>query len=108
MYLRQTPEIVKISEIPGHLRSFESASREIVKLLPRLGKGQALALRFMDESELKASRKQILTAGIRHFGRSGEVKTGSIDNILYVWMRSKEITPEDELKTSFSRLIGEA
>lgn len=107
MLLIQAPEIVRIDKIPGRLRSFESISKDIVALLPQLEDGMAIVLQFKDLEELKRGRKQILTAGIRFFGISGEVKTGSIDNNLYVWMLSKETTPNEEIKSEFKKLMGE-
>lgn len=104
MLLIQQPEIVKIDKIPGHLRSFESMSKDIVSLLPELDDGKALVLKFRDFEELKRGRKQILTAGIRKFGASGLVKTGSIDNFLYVWLLSKETTPNPDFENQFRSL----
>lgn len=107
MLLIQNPEIVRIDQIPGHLRSIESISKDIVALLPQMEDGQAMVLHFENEEELKRGRKQILTAGIRFFGKAGEVKTGSQGTELYVWMLSKETTPNEQIKSEFKRLMGE-
>ena len=98
------PEIIGIGKIPERLRNFQSFSKDIVSLLPQIDSGKCLVLSFKDEEELRIGRKQILTAGMRQYG-SGRVQTGSNDNCLFVWLRDKEINPNEELVAKINEVI---
>ena len=95
MFITQ-PIVIGVTKIPENVRSFQSFSRDIVTLLPTIEPGKCIELRFENEDELRVGRKQILTAGMRIYG-SGQVQTGSNGKHLFVWMRSNEVCPHDDL-----------